>query len=152
MFRHTRQPWELIVVDNGSIDGTAEFLAGVPACGRGSVLVSVTVIRNEENRGFPAAVNQGLRAARGVFLMLLKNDAVVTEGWLDHLVGLSAVTRPDDDTAGGDRGGEGDDASHGIRARHKGGISGQAPGLESSGWRLRACEEIDSEEQIEKSE
>jgi hypothetical protein len=73
LFRHTRRPWQLIVVDNGSTDGTVEFLAGIPVAGRETVPVSVTLIRNEQNRGFPAAVNQRLRAARGDVLVLLNN-------------------------------------------------------------------------------
>ena len=49
----------------------------------------VTVISNAVNRGFPAAVNQGLRVARGEYLVLLNNDAVVTDGWLDQLIALA---------------------------------------------------------------
>ncbi len=95
LFRHTERPWELIVVDNGSTDGTGEFLAGVQVGGR----VPVTIIHNARNLGFPAAINQGLRAARGEFLVLLNNDAVVTEAWLDHLVALTATPL---ETAAGD--------------------------------------------------
>ncbi len=94
LFRHTVRPWELIVVHNGSTDGTGEFLAGVQVGGR----VPVTIIHNARNLGFPAAINQGLRAARGEFLVLLNNDAVVTEAWLDHLLALHR-------DAAGDRGG-----------------------------------------------
>ena len=96
LFRHTTPAWELIVVDNGSTDGTGEFLAGIQAGGR----VPVTVIHNARNRGFPAAINQGLRAARGEYLVLLNNDAVVTEGWLDHLIALSAAIVDTTDEAG----------------------------------------------------
>ena len=81
---HTRRPWELIVVDNGSTDGTPDYLAGVSDMAN----VPVTVITNATNRGFPAAVNQGLKAARGEYLVLLNNDVVVTDGWLEQLIGL----------------------------------------------------------------
>ena len=74
--RHTRRPWELIAVDNGSTDGTGSYLAGV----QDGASVPVTVITNPTNRGFPAAVNQGLKAARGEYLVLLNNDVVVTDG------------------------------------------------------------------------
>jgi glycosyltransferase involved in cell wall biosynthesis len=57
LVRHTRRPWELIVVANGSSDGTAIYLAGV----HDAAAVPVTVICNRENRGFPAAINQGWR-------------------------------------------------------------------------------------------
>jgi glycosyltransferase involved in cell wall biosynthesis len=87
LFRHTRPAWELIVIDNGSTDDTVAYLAGV----RDAAGVPVTVIRNPENLGFPRAINQGLHAARGEYLVLLNNDAVVTDGWLDQLIALTAV-------------------------------------------------------------
>ena len=59
-------------------DGTAEYLAGV----QDASPVPVTVIANATNRGFPAAINQGLEYARGEYLVLLNNDVVVTDGWL----------------------------------------------------------------------
>ncbi len=90
LFRHTRPPWELIVVDNGSTDETAAYLAGV----RDAAGVPVTVVTNARNLGFPRAINQGLQAARGEYLVLLNNDAVVTDGWLDQLIALTRV-RPD---------------------------------------------------------
>ena len=40
------------------------------------------IIRNEANRGFPAAVNQGIAAATGDQILLLNNDTIVTTGWL----------------------------------------------------------------------
>jgi len=83
--RHTRLPWELIVVDNGSTDGTNVYLKGV----KDLASIPVTVITNPANRGFPAACNQGIHAAKGDYLVLLNNDAVVTDGWLDQLSALA---------------------------------------------------------------
>ncbi len=68
---YTRPPWELIVIDNGSTDGTAAYLSGV----QDAAAVPVTVISNRENRGFPAAINQGLQQARGEYLVLLNYAA-----------------------------------------------------------------------------
>ncbi|AGA24795.1 sulfotransferase [Singulisphaera acidiphila] len=85
--RHTRPPWELIVVDNGSTDGTASYLAGISDVAS----FPVTILTNAENRGFPAGCNQGIAAARGEFVVLLNNDVVVTDGWLDQLVALARV-------------------------------------------------------------
>jgi GT2 family glycosyltransferase len=87
LVRHTRPPWELIVIDNGSTDGTAAYLNGV----QDAAAVPVTVISNQENLGFPAAVNQGLQQARGEYLVLLNNDVVVTDAWLDQLIGLAEM-------------------------------------------------------------
>ncbi|MEP6742091.1 MAG: glycosyltransferase family 2 protein, partial [bacterium] len=69
---------EIIVVDNASTDETPEML---------SILGDlVRVIRNEENRGFVDACNQGAAVARGQFLVFLNNDTKVLPGWLDHLL------------------------------------------------------------------
>ena len=73
----TDEPIEWIFVDNGSTDGTTEYLRGL---GLG------TVISNAENRGFPASVNQGLNVARGNQILLLNNDTIVTTGWLSRLL------------------------------------------------------------------
>jgi GT2 family glycosyltransferase len=74
--RCTEQPYELILVDNGSTDGTGEFLASVKA----------TVIRNAVNLGCAKAWNQGVRAATGDVIGILNNDIVVTPGWLGRLL------------------------------------------------------------------
>ncbi len=96
---YTRPPWELIVIDNGSTDGTAAYLSGV----QDAAAVPVTVISNRENRGFPAAINQGLQQARGEYLVLLNNDVVVTDAWLDQLVALTTakIAKKDGSTAKG---------------------------------------------------
>lgn len=75
--RFTDEPYELIVVDNGSKDRTPEFLANSP---------DIRWIGNPDNRGFPAAVNQGIGLARGTQILLLNNDTVVTTGWLRRML------------------------------------------------------------------
>jgi hypothetical protein len=87
--QHTRPPWELIVIDNGSTDDTAVYLSGV----QDATAVPTTVITNAVNRGFPAAINQGLKVARGEHLVLLNSDVVVTDAWLDQLVALANAER-----------------------------------------------------------
>jgi glycosyltransferase involved in cell wall biosynthesis len=85
LFRHTKRAWELVAVDNGSTDATASYLAGV----RAAAPIRVELIVNAQNRGFPAACNQGIAAARGDYVVLLNNDAVVTDSWADQLVALA---------------------------------------------------------------
>ncbi len=75
--RLTDETCELIVVDNGSSDGTVEYLRGMPR---------VRLIVNESNRGFPAAANQGIMASTGSQILLLNNDVVVTTSWLYRLL------------------------------------------------------------------
>jgi GT2 family glycosyltransferase len=70
--------FEMILVDNGSTDGTAAFLAKLGG--------DVQVIRNAENLGFAAACNQGARAARGRHLVFLNNDTIPLAGWLAPLL------------------------------------------------------------------
>lgn len=73
----TDEPFELVVVDNASTDGTVEYLQSVP---------DVRLIRNTENLGFPKAANQGIQAASGLQILLLNNDCIVTTGWLCRLL------------------------------------------------------------------
>lgn len=72
---------EILLVDNGSTDGTREWLEE-EAARRGADL---RVISFAENRGFAPAANAGAAAARGDFLCFLNNDTVATRGWLSAL-------------------------------------------------------------------
>jgi GT2 family glycosyltransferase len=77
---------EIILVDNGSTDGTAAFLATLGAPFR--------AISNAENLGFARACNQGAAAAaRSDYLIFLNNDTVPQPGWLDAL--WAAIMGPD---------------------------------------------------------
>lgn len=79
--RHTPEPHEIILVDNGSTDGTLPWLRELTARDTGYRL-----IENTENLGFSAGCNQGMRAARGTFILLLNNDVVVTPEWLSGML------------------------------------------------------------------
>ena len=72
---------EVIVVDNGSTDGSVELCTG-------DFGKSVQLIRNSKNNGFCAANNQGIAAARGSFVALLNNDAEADPGFLTALCRL----------------------------------------------------------------
>ena len=68
--------YEIIVVDNGSTDGTREWLQSQ---------MGIKVICNEGNKGTAAAWNQGIEASRGEHLLLLHNDVVLTQGALEAM-------------------------------------------------------------------
>lgn len=72
---------EVIIVDNGSADGTKEWLEGWAVEGRQRAVIS-----NETNLGFAKACNQGLAAAGGANLVLLNNDVLLCTGWLERLL------------------------------------------------------------------
>ena len=74
----TFSEFEIIVVDNGSTDGSVDWL--------GEHHPSVRVIRNDENLGFAAANNQAIRASTAEFVVTLNNDTRVEPGWLEALV------------------------------------------------------------------
>lgn len=69
--RANTRNYEIVLIDNGS-----------------DPPVEASKIRNETNLGFPVAVNQGIRAAKGDVIVLLNNDVIVTPGALNRLSDL----------------------------------------------------------------
>jgi len=72
---------QIIVVDNASIDETSAYLRRLAAYDS-----RVKVILNDENLGFAAGNNVGIRAATGDYVILLNNDIYVTRGWISDLI------------------------------------------------------------------
>jgi GT2 family glycosyltransferase len=79
--RQTYRNYEVIIIDNGSGDGSAEMAGNLSK----SFPVRLVVIQNPENRGFCAANNQGFEASEAPLLALLNNDAEAEPGWLKAL-------------------------------------------------------------------
>jgi GT2 family glycosyltransferase len=78
LFDQTRRDFEVIVVDNGSTDGSAEWIE--TAWGD-----AVGLLRLPANQGFAGGTNAGLRRAKGRLLVLLNNDTAADPRWLEAL-------------------------------------------------------------------
>ncbi|MFC6094565.1 glycosyltransferase [Saccharothrix lopnurensis] len=79
---------EVVVVDNGSDDGTAEHLAGLDL---GHPLV---VLRHEDDRGGSERRNVGAAAARGEFLLFLDNDVVLDDPGVVEVLAAELAADP----------------------------------------------------------
>lgn len=71
--------FEVILVDNGSTDGSIEYL-------QSHFLGFVRVLRNGKNLGFARGNNQGIKIANGKYIVLLNNDAKADRHWAEELV------------------------------------------------------------------
>ena len=75
----SRQDFSIIFIDNGSEDGSAEYVE--------SHYPEVKVCRNEKNMGFCRAVNQGILMSRTPYVILLNNDTVCESSFVEELIG-----------------------------------------------------------------
>jgi GT2 family glycosyltransferase len=78
----TRPPEQVIVVDNGSSDGSCSV-----AREAGAELLGFT-----ENRGFAVAVNEGIRRATSDWVLIVNNDVVLAPDWLERILGALNAT------------------------------------------------------------
>ncbi len=76
---HNYPLWHIIVIDNASIDGSVEMVK--------HEFPAVELVRNDQNVGFAKANNQGIRASKGRYILLLNSDTEVTPGILHELIG-----------------------------------------------------------------
>jgi len=78
----TTLPFELIWVDNASLKASRQLIAKQADQFNGKCIM----IKNDTNNGFIKATNQGIRAARGEYIILLNNDTEVFPGWETNLI------------------------------------------------------------------
>lgn len=85
LFEQTHRPLEVVVVDDGSTDGTASAVGDVVATAPADV--PVRLCRHDANRGVGAARNTGIDAARGTYVAFTDDDAEPDPTWIERLVG-----------------------------------------------------------------
>ena len=83
--RYTHHAFELIIIDNASTDGSAEFFEQ-----NGAIL-----IKNEKNFSYPYTQNQGIKIATGEYLFFLNNDIIVSPQWDKYLIETAAKNNLD---------------------------------------------------------
>ncbi|OQA93174.1 MAG: N-acetylglucosaminyl-diphospho-decaprenol L-rhamnosyltransferase [Microgenomates group bacterium ADurb.Bin219] len=81
---HTDYPYNLIVVDNGSIDGTIDYLERQD---------DVLLIQNRENLGYGGAITRGYEVGDSHLTCVMNNDIVVSPGWLEPMVRIMRQDR-----------------------------------------------------------
>ncbi|HLG27608.1 MAG TPA: glycosyltransferase [Paenisporosarcina sp.] len=88
IFENTDCPYNLVVVDNNSTDGTLEYLYGACAdeISERGFLKGFKIHRNEQNRGIAVGRNQALQLAEDEWLSTLDNDVLVPKGWLTQCI------------------------------------------------------------------
>lgn len=74
LYKYTKD-FELIIVDNGSNDGTVEYL---------KTLTGAKLILNEENLGFSKGNNQAIKIVEGEFVAFLNNDILLSPNWFEE--------------------------------------------------------------------
>ena len=78
MEKQTCKSIEIILVDNGSSDGSIEFVR--------NRFPGVVILRHDTNLGFAEGVNSGIRISKGEFIATINNDAEADENWIKNLV------------------------------------------------------------------
>lgn len=82
----TYTDFDVLIVDNGSSDGSRELIGALEeAAAAGKLPFPVKGISLSENTGFSGAVNVGIRAAEGEYVILLNNDTEADKGYVGAL-------------------------------------------------------------------
>lgn len=75
LYKYTKD-FELIIVDNGSTDGTVEYLKSIP---------NVKLVLNKENLGYSKGNNQGIEIAEGEYIGFFNNDILLAPDWFETI-------------------------------------------------------------------
>jgi len=77
LYKNTFTDYETLLIDNGSTDGSQQMLR--------EKFPQVKLIQNKENRGYAGGCNQGIELAAADFVLLLNNDTVMPENFLEEM-------------------------------------------------------------------
>ncbi|MFH0863614.1 MAG: glycosyltransferase family 2 protein [Candidatus Gottesmanbacteria bacterium] len=80
IYKETKTTFEVIVIDNGSTDGTVEEIKKLS----NSEIKGLKLIENHENLGFAKSVNQGIKEALGRYILLLNSDTLIIDNAIDN--------------------------------------------------------------------
>lgn len=78
LYKSSYKNFEVILVDNGSKDGSIEFVK--------KNYHNIIIVQNSVNKGFAEANNQGYKKAKGEFILLLNNDTKVSRNFMEPLI------------------------------------------------------------------
>jgi GT2 family glycosyltransferase len=78
LMRQTFRDFSVLVIDNGSDDGTVEFIR--------SQYPTVAVLQNFKNLGFSKANNQGIQLAKGEYVLVMNPDVILADDFLQSLI------------------------------------------------------------------
>ena len=77
LIKYTKNDFELIIIDNGSTDGSREYFEQQKY---------VKMIKNAGNYSYPHCQNQGIRVAKYDYLVFLNNDLIVSKNWDEQTI------------------------------------------------------------------
>lgn len=106
---YTYNPFELIIIDNGSTDGSGQFFESVGA----------KVIYNKANYSYPYSQNQGIIASQYNWLAFLNNDIIVSPNWDNNMLSSMKANQLDVATCCGIEKVESEDATKKLKRRWK---------------------------------
>lgn len=78
LMRQTYRDFSIVIIDNGSEDGTVEFLR--------EQYPTVSILQNFKNNGFTKANNQGIHLAKGQYVLVMNPDVILADDYLENIV------------------------------------------------------------------
>lgn len=82
----SKTSWEMIIIDNASSDGSVEAFKKINKD-------NISFIYNSDNKGYAKANNQGIKKAKGEYILLLNSDTLVKKNALGNLISFAKKTK-----------------------------------------------------------